>query len=105
MRIYNCTKNHHRSHEKKRIVKAHTVPLTKDLLHSAKLNRPRYQENPRQQKKELHFASKKLSLGKKHFDFCDSMDKEFLELARMAEKKQYLKLLSKGTALKRKFLC
>ena len=34
--------------------------------------------------------------------FCDSMDKEFLKLAKKTEKKQDLNLLSKGTALKRK---
>ena len=107
---------------KNRRLKAQTVPVTKDLLHSVKLSKSRYQENLRQQRKEskenetatqLNFFNanmNEIELRKKALtDFCDSMDEEFLELAKKAEKKQHLKLLSKGTVLKmrkgQKFLC
>ena len=81
-------------------LKAQTVPVTKDLLHSVRLSGSRYQEYLRQQRKELKenetatqlsFLSaniKEIELRKKALiDFCDSMDKEFLELAKKAEKK------------------
>ena len=94
---------------------AHTVPVTKDLLHSVKLSISRYQGHLRQQIKEskgnetatqlslLNANIKEIELRKKALiDFCDSMDKELLKLAKKDEKKQDLNLPSKGTALKRK---
>ena len=95
-------------------LRAHTVPVTNDLLHSVKLSRFRYQDHLRQQIKEskenetatqlglLNANIRETELWKKALiDFCDSMDKEFLELAKKAAKKQDLKLSSKGTTLKR----
>ena len=46
--------------------------------------------------KEIEFR-KKAFIG-----FCDSMDKKYHELAKMAGKKGDLNLLSNGTAMKRK---
>ena len=99
-------------------LKTHIIPL-KDLVHLVKLSRSRYQEylrQPRKESKENETATqlsslngniKEIELWKKALiiAFCDSMDKEFLELAEKAEKKkkkQDLNLMSKGTALKRK---
>ena len=102
------------NHTNSKGLRAHTVPVTKDLLHSVKLSRFRYQDHLRQQIKEskenetatqlslLNANIRETELWKKALiDFCDSMDKEFLELAKKAEKKQDLKLSSKGTTLKR----
>ena len=98
-------------------LKTHIIPL-KDLVHLVKLSRSRYQEylrQPRKESKENETATqlsslngniKEIELWKKALiiAFCDSVDKEFLELAEKAEKKkkQDLNLMSKGTALKRK---
>ena len=98
-------------------LKTHIIPL-KDLVHLVKLSRSRYQEylrQPRKESKENETATqlsslngniKEIELWKKALiiAFCDSMDKESLELAEKAEKKkkQDLNLMSKGTALKRK---
>ena len=79
------------NHMKSKGLKAHTVPVTKDVLHSVKLSRSRYQEHLRQQRKELkeNETATQLSLlnakikeighqKKALIDFCDSMDKNFL---------------------------
>ena len=112
-------------HMKSKWLKTHTVPGTKDLLHSVKPYRSRYQEHLRQQRKEskenetatqlslLNANIKEIELRKKGLiDFCDSMDKEFLGLTEKTEKKQDLKLLSKAQPWKekqmrkgQKFLC
>ena len=81
-------------------LKTHIIPL-KDLVHLVKLSRSRYQEYLRQPRKEskenettqlssLNGNIKEIELWKKALiiAFCDSMDKEFLELAEKAEKKK-----------------
>ena len=82
-------------------LKTHIIPL-KDLVHLVKLSRSRYQEylrQPRKESKENETATqlsslngniKEIELWKKALiiAFCDSMDKEFLELAEKAEKKK-----------------
>ena len=88
-------------HMKSKGLKGHTVPVTKDLLHSVKMSISRYQEHLRQQRKESkenetatlmslpNVNIKEIELRKKALiDFCYSMDKEFLELAEKTEKKQ-----------------
>ena len=102
-------------HMRSKELKAHSLPITKNLVHSVKQSRRRYQEFLSQQREESkkneiadqlelldaninEMVLRKTSLA----DFCDSMDKEFLELANKAEKNRDLNLLSKGTALKRK---
>ena len=98
-------------------LKTHIIPL-KDLVHLVKLSRSRCQEylrQPRKESKENETATqlsslngniKEIELWKKALiiAFCDSMDKEFLELAEKSEKKKkkILKFMWKGTALKRK---
>ena len=87
----------------------------KDLLYLVKQSRFRYQKHPRQQRKEskenetatqfslLDANIKEIEFRKKAFiGFCDSMDKKYHELAKMAGKKGDLNLLSNGTAMKRK---
>ena len=102
------------NHLKSKGLKAYTVSRMKDLLYLVKQSRFRYQKHPRQQRKEskesetatqfslLDANIKEIEFWKKAFiGFCDSMDKKYHELAKMAGKKGDLNL-SNGTAMKRK---
>lgn len=52
MKCESITARKNINHIKNKGLKAHTVPLTKDLLHSVILFRSRYQEHLRQQRKQ-----------------------------------------------------
>ena len=105
-----------RSHEKQRIEGTHNTINKRFSTFGETARYQEYLRQPRKESKENETATqlsslngniKEIELWKKALiiAFCDSMDKEFLELAEKAEKKkkkQDLNLMSKGTALKRK---
>ena len=102
-----------RSHEKQRIEGTHNTINKRFSTFGETARYQEYLRQPRKESKENETATqlsllsgnvKEIELWKKALtiDFCDSMDKEFLELAKKAGKKTRFKFVVKRRSLEEK---